>query len=43
MGFGRTYVNVTIHLADGSTELDDSQRRFAVLLDALFAAPGAGN
>jgi 4a-hydroxytetrahydrobiopterin dehydratase len=43
MGFGRTYVNVTIHLAEGATELDDSQRRFAVMLDALFAAPGDGD
>ena len=43
MGFGRTYVNVTIHLAEGATELDDSRRRFATLLDALLAAPGDGN
>ena len=43
MGFGRTYVNVTIHLAEGSTELDDGQRRFAARLDELFAAPGDGN
>jgi pterin-4a-carbinolamine dehydratase len=43
MGFGRSYVNVTIHLAEGSTELDDGQRRFATMLDELFAAPGDGN
>lgn len=43
MGFARTYVNVTIHLAEGSTELDDSRRRFAAMLDELFAAPGDGS
>lgn len=37
MGFGRDYVNVTIHADEGSEELTDHQRRFAELLDALYA------
>ena len=35
LGFGRDYVNVTIHADEGSTELADHQRRFAALLDEL--------
>ena len=35
MGFGRDYVNVTIHLAEGRDSLDDNQRRFAEHLDEL--------
>jgi pterin-4a-carbinolamine dehydratase len=35
MSFGRDYVNVTIHAEEGATALEDRQRRFAVLLDAL--------
>jgi pterin-4a-carbinolamine dehydratase len=37
MGFGRDYVNVTIHADEGSDELTDKQRRFATLLDQLYA------
>ena len=40
MGFGRDYVNITIHTDEGSVALDDRQRRFAVLLDEL-CPPGA--
>ena len=35
MGFGRDYVNVTIHVEEGEEELGEAQRRFAVELDAL--------
>ena len=35
MGFGKTYVNFTIHTDEGSSELSDSQREFAKLLDTL--------
>lgn len=38
MGFGRDYVNVTIHADQGSDRLSDQQRQFADLLDALYAA-----
>jgi pterin-4a-carbinolamine dehydratase len=37
MGFARDYVNVTIHADEGSEQLTDGQRRFAELLDALYA------
>ena len=36
MGFGRDYVNVTIHSDENTEELGDSQRRLAVAYDALF-------
>lgn len=36
MGFGRDYVNITIHVEDGETELGDKLRQFAVKLDALL-------
>ena len=35
MGFGRDYVNITIHADEGSTELADRQWRFATLLEEL--------
>jgi len=35
MGFGRDYVNVTIHVEEGEEELGDAQRRFAEQLDEL--------
>ena len=35
MGFGRDYVNITIHLNDGDDALGESQRRFAQQLDIL--------
>ena len=37
MGFGRDYVNVTIHAEEGSEVLTDAQRRFAEQLDDLYA------
>ncbi len=37
LGFGRDYVNVTIHAAEGEDDLGETQRRFAVELDALLA------
>lgn len=37
MGFGRDYVNITIHAAEGSDRLDEKQRRFAEQLEALHA------
>ena len=37
MGFGRDYVNVTIHGDEGSDSLTDQQRRFAEQLDTLYA------
>ena len=36
MGFGRDYVNITIHVAEGESELGDTQRRFAEQLDVLL-------
>ena len=37
MGFGRDYVNVTIHADDGSEAMTETQRQFAESLDALYA------
>ena len=37
MGFGRDYVNVTIHKDESSDGLNDTQRRLAAELEALFA------
>jgi pterin-4a-carbinolamine dehydratase len=39
MGFGRDYVNVTIHTDDKSDELGEPQRRLAQAYDKLLA-PG---
>ena len=36
MGFGRDYVNVTIHLDEGKETLTEQQRNFAKQLDALL-------
>jgi pterin-4a-carbinolamine dehydratase len=36
MGFGRDYVNVTIHLDEGKDTLTEQQRKFATQLDALL-------
>lgn len=36
MGFGRDYVNVTIHADEGGDKLTDQQRRYAKALDALL-------
>lgn len=38
MGFGKDYVNITIHADEGSTGLDEKQRRLARLLDELRAS-----
>ena len=35
MGFGRDYVNITIHAEEGAEALGDLQRRFAEQLDGL--------
>ncbi len=35
MGFGRDYVNITIHLNEGDDALGESQHRFAQQLDML--------
>jgi 4a-hydroxytetrahydrobiopterin dehydratase len=42
MGFGRDYVNMTIHVAEGSDTLDEARRRFAEDLDRLKQEPSAG-
>ncbi len=39
LGFGRDYVNVTIHAPEGDDALGETQRRFAEMLDQLLAAP----
>lgn len=36
MGFGRDYVNVTIHAPEDEESVTDEQRQFAVQLDILF-------
>ena len=35
MGFGRDYVNITIHVEEGGEALGDEQHRFASALDQL--------
>ena len=42
MGFGRDYVNVTIHTAEGADELDEARHRFAEELDTLTGTEGRG-
>jgi len=42
MGFGRDYVNMTIHVAEGSETLDEARRRFAEDIDRLKQEPSAG-
>jgi len=37
MGFGRDYVNVTIHAEEDSDEVTEEQRQFAEQLDILFS------
>lgn len=37
MGFGRDYLNITIHAEEDATELTDNQRHFAQQLDALLS------
>lgn len=36
MGFGRDYVNITIHADEGEEELSQKQHQFAQQLDELF-------
>ena len=38
MGFGRDYVNITIHVNDGEDALGENQHRFAQQLDTLAEA-----
>jgi pterin-4a-carbinolamine dehydratase len=38
MGFGKDYVNVTIHLEDGNEDISPEQRQFADELDKLPTA-----
>ncbi|AGA34618.1 putative pterin-4 alpha-carbinolamine dehydratase-like protein [Thioalkalivibrio nitratireducens DSM 14787] len=38
MGFGRTYLNVTIHADEDAAQLGERQRRFAERMDALLPA-----
>jgi len=35
MGFGKDYVNITIHLEDGVETISEMQREFAAQLDTL--------
>ncbi|MBT8120756.1 MAG: 4a-hydroxytetrahydrobiopterin dehydratase [Gammaproteobacteria bacterium] len=35
MGFGRDYVNITIHLEEGVEKISDMQHEFASKLDSL--------
>jgi pterin-4a-carbinolamine dehydratase len=37
MGFGRDYVNITIHAEQDDNELSDNQHRFAQQLDDLIS------
>lgn len=37
MGFGKDYVNATIHLSEGESELGDLQHRLATAFDALIS------
>ncbi len=41
MGFGKDYVNITIHVEEGSEEISAEQREFASELDKLFSADPA--
>ena len=38
MGFGRDYVNITIHVDEGENALGENQHRFAQRLDTLAEA-----
>lgn len=40
MGFGRDYVNITIHAEQGADELSDAERRFAERLEELYSGDG---
>lgn len=41
IGFGKTHANFTIHAEEGSDQLNEQQREFAVLLDSLETAKRA--
>ncbi len=41
MGFGKDYVNVTIHVEEGSEEISAEQREFASELEKLFSVDPA--
>jgi pterin-4a-carbinolamine dehydratase len=42
MGFGRDYVNITIHSDENADELGETQRRLAVAYDDLFVDRAQG-
>ena len=42
MGFGKDYVNITIHTDESTNALGDSQRRLADEYDALFVKQAKG-
>ena len=42
MGFGRDYVNITIHSDENAGELGETQRRLAVAYDDLFVDRAQG-
>ena len=42
MGFGRDYVNITIHSDENADELGETQRRPAVAYDDLFVDRAQG-
>jgi pterin-4a-carbinolamine dehydratase len=42
MGFGRDYVNMTIHADEGSGSLEPQHHRLAAALDELYVAADAG-
>ena len=42
MGFGRDYVNITIHSDENADELGETQRRLAVAYDGLFVDRAQG-
>jgi len=37
MGFGRDYVNITIHAPEDEESVTEQQRQFAIQLDSLFS------
>lgn len=41
IGFGKTYANFTIHADEDSSQISDSQREFAALLDGLKSSSQA--
>lgn len=39
MGFGKDYVNVTIHPDEDADQLDESKHKFAQMLDSIAVKP----